>query len=67
MIRKFSLAKGMFSGKISLATGIWSKTRAAHPHQKIFWVPPREILPKIGYVFGDWTASGAQDCEITLK
>ena len=34
MIRKFSLAKGMFSTKISLAKGIRSKNGAAQPHQK---------------------------------
>ena len=36
MIRKFSSAKGMFSTKISLAKGIWSKTGAAHPRQNFF-------------------------------
>ena len=39
MIRKISLAKSMFSTKISLAKGIRSKTGAAHPRLKIFWVP----------------------------
>ena len=38
MIRKFSLAKGMFSTKISLAKGIRSKTGAAHPRQFFFGV-----------------------------
>ena len=40
MIRKMSLAKGMFSTKISLAKGIRSKTGAAHPLQIFFGVPP---------------------------
>ena len=44
MIRKFTLAKDMFSTKISLAKGIRSKTgagcQAAHPRQKFFEVPP---------------------------
>ena len=40
MIRDLSLAKGMFSTKISLAKGIWSKTGAAHPRQFFFRVPP---------------------------
>ena len=31
MIRKFALANGMFSTKISLAKVIWLKTAAAHP------------------------------------
>ena len=31
MIRKFSLAKGMFSTKISLAKGIRLQTGAPHP------------------------------------
>ena len=26
-----------------------------------------KIFPKIEYAFGVWTASGAQDCEISLK
>ena len=39
MIRKFSLAKGMFSTKISLAKGIWWKTGAAYARQKFFGVP----------------------------
>ena len=45
MIRKFSLAKGMFSTKFSLAKGIQSKTGAAHPRQNFFWVPthPRAV------------------------
>ena len=38
MIRKSSLAKGMFSTKISLAKGNRSKTGAAHPHKKFFRV-----------------------------
>ena len=40
MIRKSSLAKGMFSTKISLTKGIRSKTGAAHPRQNFFGVPP---------------------------
>ena len=40
MVRKFSSPKDMFSTKISLAKGIQSKTGAAHPRQKFFWVPP---------------------------
>ena len=39
MIRKVSLAKGMFSTKISLAKGIRSKTGAAHPRQKFLEYP----------------------------
>ena len=42
MIRKFSLAKGMFSIKISLPLGIRSKTGATHPPQKFF-----------GYIFDE--------------
>ena len=38
MVRKFSLAKGMFSTKLALAKGIQSKTAAAHPRQKFFGV-----------------------------
>ena len=38
MIRKSSLAKGMFSTKISLTKGIRSKTGAAHPRQNFFGV-----------------------------
>ena len=34
MIRKFSLGKGMFPTKMSIAKGIRPKTRAAHPSQK---------------------------------
>ena len=37
MIRKFSLANGIFSTKIYFAKGIWLKTGAAHPRQ-IFYV-----------------------------
>ena len=49
MIRKSSLAKGMFSTEISLAKGILSKTGAAHavkifseypPGNLTTWVPP---------------------------
>ena len=36
MIKEFSLAKGMFSTKFSLATGNRSKTQAAHPRQNFF-------------------------------
>ena len=39
MIRKFSLAKGMFSTKISLTKGVRSKTGAAQHRQKHFGVP----------------------------
>ena len=39
MISKLSLAKGMFSTKISLARGIRSKTGAAHLRQFFFGVP----------------------------
>ena len=38
MVRKFSLAKGMFSTKLSLAKGIRSKTAVAQPRQKFFRV-----------------------------
>ena len=43
MIRKFSLAKGMFSTKISLAKGIRSKTGAAHPLSKTFRSTPNRV------------------------
>ena len=39
MIRKQSLANGMFLTKFSLAKGIRSKTGAAHPRQKFFRAP----------------------------
>ena len=43
MVSKFSLAKGMFSTKLSLAKGIRSKTAAAQPRQKFseYTRPPR--------------------------
>ena len=44
MIRKFSLAKSMFSTKISLAKGIWSKTGAAH-HSHSQLVAPFVCVP----------------------
>ena len=44
VIRKFSLAKGMFSTKISLTKGIWSKTGSTHPI-KIF---PTEYRQRTG-------------------
>ena len=53
MIRKFSLAKGMFSTKISLAKGIRSKTGAAHPGQNFFrsTAPPRGYHMAIPIIF----------------
>ena len=50
MIRKFSLAKGMFSTKIYLAKGIRLKTRAAHPRQNFFWVPPGLATGQFGHL-----------------
>ena len=38
MIRKRSLAKGMFFTKFSLAEGFRSKTRVSHPHPNFFGV-----------------------------
>ena len=46
MIRKFSLAKGMFSTKISLAKGIPSKTGATHPRQFVWHTPVSDITPR---------------------
>ena len=46
MIRKSSLAKGMFSTKISLAKGNRSKTGAAHPH-KIFFTVSMYYIPHL--------------------
>ena len=45
MIRNFSLAKGIFSTKISLAKGIRSKTGVAHPRQFFVGVPPGSPPP----------------------
>ena len=59
MTRKSSLAKGMFSTKISLAKGIWSKTGAAHPRHKFVWsfhhYPGRSTILQLLKVLDDWT------------
>ena len=52
MIRKVSLAKGMFSTKISLAKGIRSKTGAAHLVKIFFGVPPGACTCCWFYIWG---------------
>ena len=46
MVRKFSLAKGIFSTKLSQAKGIQSKTAAPHPNQKFFGVHSPRVSAK---------------------
>ena len=65
MIRKFSLGKGMFSTKISLAKGIRSKTGAAHPRQNFFGVPPGVISQLRELLCIVWSELAA--CEISAK
>ena len=56
----------MFSTKISLAKGIWSKTGAAHPCQKFLGVPPLGLYVKQFMIWHRCKADPVCDLTLTL-